>query len=350
MRVFPAPALVAVLSVIAASAAAQQLHYPPAARGDVVDDYFGHHVADPYRWLEDLDAPATKAWVEAENTLTFGYLAGLPQRDSIRARLTALWNYPKVGVPNREAGQIWFRKNTGLQRQSVLYRAATLGGTPQVALDPNLLSPDGSIAVAQTSPSPDGRLLGYTTAVGGSDLQDIHLRDLATGRDLPDVVQRVKFTGISWTRDGKGFYYARFKSAAQGEALREASTHHQLWYHTVGGGPDRLVFERPDDSTAFVGGGVSDDGRWLFISRRAAPPTTGCGSRISRTRCTPRWTPPRGPSSPPRTRPTAPSASWETRSICTPTGWRSGGESWRWRSATPTAHTGVPSSPRARMS
>jgi prolyl oligopeptidase len=265
MRVFPAPALVAVLSVIAASAAAQQLHYPPAARGDVVDDYFGHHVADPYRWLEDLDAPATKAWVEAENTLTFGYLAGLPQRDSIRARLTALWNYPKVGVPNREAGQIWFRKNTGLQRQSVLYRAATLGGTPQVALDPNLLSPDGSIAVAQTSPSPDGRLLGYTTAVGGSDLQDIHLRDLATGRDLPDVVQRVKFTGISWTRDGKGFYYARFKSAAQGEALREASTHHQLWYHTVGGGPDRLVFERPDDSTAFVGGGVSDDGRWLFI-------------------------------------------------------------------------------------
>jgi prolyl oligopeptidase len=231
----------------------------------VVESYFGRSVADPYRPLEDVDAPATKAWVDSENAVTFGYLAGIARRDSIRARLTALWNYPRVTVPVREAGQLWFRKNTGLQKQSVLYREATLGGQPSLVLDPNALSPDGSIAVAQWSVSADGGTLGYTTAVGGSDLQDIHLRDLATGRELPDVVARVKFTGISWTRDGRGFYYSRFRGSAERANLREANTHHQLFYHSLGGGPERLVFERQDDSTAGVNGGVSDDGRWLFI-------------------------------------------------------------------------------------
>jgi prolyl oligopeptidase len=232
----------------------------------VVESYFGRSVADPYRPLEDLDAPATKAWVDSENAVTFGYLAGIARRDSIRARLTALWNFPRVTVPVREAGQLWFRKNTGLQKQSVLYREATPGGRPALVLDPNALSPDGSIAVAQWSVSADGRTLGYTTAVGGSDLHDIHLRDLATGRELPDVVARVKFSGISWTRDGHGFYYSRFRGSAERANLREANTHHQLFYHPLGGGPERLVFERQDDSTAGVNGGVSDDGRWLFIS------------------------------------------------------------------------------------
>ncbi len=259
--------LVLSLALLAAvPLAAQQLHYPPAPSGDVTDDYFGRHVADPYRWLEDLDAPATKSWVDAENALTFGYLSRLSQRDSIRARLTALWNYPKVSVPVREAGQLWFRKNSGLQRQSVLYRATAAGAAPVAVLDPNTLSPDGSTAVAQWSVSPDGRTLGYTTAAGGSDLQDIHLRDLGSGRDLPDVVTHVKFTGMSWTQDGKGFYYSRFRSSAEHASLRDANTHHQLWYHTVGGAADRMVFERADDSTAFVGGGTSDDGRWLFVT------------------------------------------------------------------------------------
>jgi len=258
-------ALAAALLVPVARVAAQQLHYPPAPRGSVVDTYFVRPVADPYRPLEDLDAPATKAWVDSENALTFSYLARIARRDSIRARLTALWNYPRVTVPVREAEQLWFRKNTGLQKQSVLYREATLGGRPALVLDPNVLSPDGSIAVAQWSVSSDGRTLGYTTAVGGSDLQDIHLRDLATGRELPDVVARVKFTGISWSRDGHGFYYSRFRGSAERASLREANTHHQLFYHALGGGPERLVFERQDDSTAGVNGGVSDDGRWLFI-------------------------------------------------------------------------------------
>src|SRR5713101_6382801 len=262
---FCSRALAAVLLVPVAMVAAQQVHYPAAPKGSVVDNYFGRSVADPYRPLEDLDAPATKAWVDSENVLTFGYLARIARRDSIRARLTALWNYPRVSVPVREAGRLWFRKNAGLQKQSVLYSEATLQGQPALVLDPNALSPDGSIAVAQWSVSADGRTLGYTTAAGGSDLQDIHLRDLATGRELPDVVARVKFSGISWTRDGRGFYYSRFRGSAERANLREANTHHQLFYHSLGGGPERLVFERQDDSTAGVFAGVSDDGRWLFI-------------------------------------------------------------------------------------
>lgn len=266
MRMSWRNAAVALTVLAPVTTAAQRLHYPPAPTGNVSDDYFGHRVADPYRWLEDPDASATKRWVDAENTLTFAYLSRLPQRDSIRARITALWNYPKLTVPVREAGQLWFRRNSGLQRQSVLYRAGAAGADPVAVLDPNALSPDGSIAVAQWSVSPDGRTLGYTTAVGGSDLADIHLRDLTTGRDLPDVVLHVKFTGMSWTQDSKGFYYSRFRSSADRASLRDANTHHQLWYHTVGASADRLIFERPDDSTAFVGGGTSDDGRWLFVT------------------------------------------------------------------------------------
>ena len=258
-------ALVAALLLPVATVLAQQVPYPPAPRGDVVDHYFGRAVADPYRPLEDLDGAATKAWVDSENALTFGYLARIANRDSIRQRLTALWSYPRTQVPVREAGQLWFRRNAGLQKQSVLYRKTTPGAAAVVVLDPNALSPDGSVAVAQWSVSPDGRTLGYTTAVGGSDLQDIHLRDLVTGRDLADVVARVKFSGISWTRDGSGFYYARFRGSETQANLRDANTHHQLFYHPVGGEPERLVFERPDDSTAWVGGGVSDDGRWLFV-------------------------------------------------------------------------------------
>ena len=248
------------------AAAQQPLQYPQAAKGTVVDTLFGHVVADPYRAFEQLDASATKAWVDSENTLTFGYLAGIARRDSVRDRLTALWNYPRVAVPVREAGQIWFRKNSGLQKQSVLFRAATLRDTATAVLDPNALFPDGSIAVAQWSVSPDGHLLGYTTAVGGSDLQDIHLRDLDAGRDLPEVIPHVKFTGISWTRDSRGFFYSRFRGSAESANLQDANTHHQLWYHALGAQPERLIFERTDDSTAGVSGSVSDDGRWLFVS------------------------------------------------------------------------------------
>ena len=257
-------ALVNTFLLLGPPLAGQQLQYPQAPRADVVDNYFGRQVPDPYRPLEEPDAPATAAWVDAQNALTRSYLDKLPRRDSIRARLTAMWDYPKVQVPVREAGQIWFRKNSGLQKQFALYRKPALDAEPILVLDPNKLSPDGSTAVAQWSVSPDGGTLAYTTAAGGSDLLDIHLRNLATGKDLPDVLPRVKFTDISWTRDIQGFYYSRFRGSAERANLKDANTHHQLWYHPLGGGSERLIFERPDDSTAWVGGSVSDDGRWLY--------------------------------------------------------------------------------------
>ncbi len=262
--------LPAALVVLAPSrGAGQQLSYPASPRDSAVERYGSHQVAEPYRWMEDLDSPRVKAWVEAQDSLTFGYLRELPVRDSLRERLTALWNYPRVGTPWREAGRIFFRENSGLQKQSVLYAAATPAGGPREILDPNRLSPDGSVAVAQYSVSPNGRYLAYTTAAGGSDLQDIHLRVLATGRDLDEVVRRVKFSGIAWTRDSRGFLYQRFRGSADSANLQSANTYHQVWYHAVGASADRMVFDRPNDANDGVGGWVSDDGRWLFTSAAA---------------------------------------------------------------------------------
>jgi prolyl oligopeptidase len=269
-RPLPSLLLLAGLAALApATAAGQQLAYPPSARDSVVERYGSHQVAEPYRWMEDLDGPRVKSWVEAQNAVTFAYLGGLPLRDTLRARLTALWNYPRVGTPWREAGRIFFLENSGLQKQSVLFGLATAAGRPRELLDPNRLSPDGSVAVAQYSVPPNGRYLAYTTAAGGSDLQDIHLRVLATGRDLDEVVRRVKFSGISWTRDSRGFLYQRFRGSADSADLQAANTHHQVWYNAVGSSADRLVFERPNDPNDGVGGWVSDDGRWLFTSAAA---------------------------------------------------------------------------------
>jgi prolyl oligopeptidase len=243
------------------------LAYPPTRAGDVVDDYFGRKIADPYRWLEDLDSADTAAWVAAQNKLTFGYLEKLPQREAIRKRLTELWDYRRTSLPTLEAGQLWFQQNTGLQRQSPLYRQAGLQGTPTLVIDPNALSPDGSVQMAQWAPSPDGRYLAYTLAKGGSDVQDAYVRDLATGKDLPGVVRNVKFTGLSWTRDSRGFFYSRYKGTEASADFADAGEFHQVWYHFVDGQtPDRLVFERPDFPKEFAGAEVSDDGRWLYLS------------------------------------------------------------------------------------
>jgi prolyl oligopeptidase len=233
----------------------------------VSDDYFGRKVTDPYRWLEDLESPDTAAWVAAQNKVTFAHLDGIPQREAIRKRLTELWDYQRTGVPVLEAGQLWFQQNTGLQRQSPLYRQTGFKDTASQVIDPNVLSPDGSVAMAQWAPSPDGRWLAYTLAAGGSDVQDIHVRDLVTGKDAPDAVPRVKFTGITWTMDSKGFFYSRFKGTESSADFAVASKFHQVWYHSVAGGrPDRLVFERPENGNEGVQAERSDDGRWLFLS------------------------------------------------------------------------------------
>jgi prolyl oligopeptidase len=242
------------------------LAYPSTRSGDVVDDYFGRKVADPYRWLEDLESADTAAWVAAQNKVTSAFLETLPRRDAIRKRLTELWDYQRTGLPVEAAGQIWFQQNSGLQRQAPLYRQADANSAPQLVLDPNALSPDGSVQVAQWAPSPDGRLLAYSLAAGGSDVQDVRVRDLATGVDLPGVVRNVKFTGLEWTQDGKGFFYSRFRGTEAAASFADAMEVHQVWYHPLDGRtPDRLVFERPDFPRDFAGAAVSDDGRWLYL-------------------------------------------------------------------------------------
>jgi prolyl oligopeptidase len=233
----------------------------------VTDDYHGTKVADPFRWLEDLESKDTADWVAAQNKVTLAYLEKLPRRDAIRKRLTELWDYQRTNLPVRTAGQIWFQQNSGLQRQAPLYRQADLKSPPQLVLDPNTLSPDGSVQMAQWAPSPDGRFLAYTLAPGGSDVQDVRVRDLGSGADLPSVVRNVKFSGLEWTKDSRGFFYSRFRGTEASADFAVAANVHQVWYHAIDGRtPDRLVFERGDFPKDFTGASVSDDGRWLYLA------------------------------------------------------------------------------------
>ena len=242
------------------------LAYPATRTVDTVDDYFGRKIADPYRWLEDLESPDTAAWVTAQNKVTFAYLDTLPKRAEIRERLTKLWNYQRTTLPVLEAEAIWFQQNSGLQRQAPLYRATAPQAKPELVLDPNTLSPDGSVQMAQWAPSPDGRYLAYTLAAGGSDVQDIKVRDLTTGADLPAVVRNIKFSGVTWTRDSRGFFYSRYKGTESNAAFADAGENHQVWYHAIDGrSADRLVFERPDHPRDGTFADLSDDGRWLYL-------------------------------------------------------------------------------------
>ena len=257
-------ALVSAVSIVNAQAPA----YPATKKGDVVDDYHGTKVGDPYRWFEDLGSAETKAWIDAENAVTLPYLERLPQRPALVERLTQLWNYPRTSLPLREAGQIFYRQNTGLQKQAPLYRRTSLTAPAQLLLDPNTLSADGSISLAQWQPSPDGRYLAYGLSQGGADWADVHVREIATGKDLPGVVRWFRFSGISWTKDSKGFFYARFPEPPQGKALEADLKDHQIWYHRAGTtqDQDRLIYWRKELPRYFVGADVTDDGRYLIVA------------------------------------------------------------------------------------
>ena len=241
--------------------------YPPTRMGDVVDVYHGARVADPYRWLEDLNAKETTDWITAQNAVTKSYLDALPMKERLRSRLTEVYNYARVTSPDVQRGLMFYRRNSGLQKQSVLYVRPRSGGTARVLLDPNTLTSDGSIALQSTSPSPDGKYLAYGLSQGGADWQTIHVRDVASGRDLADTVRWFRFSGISWTRDGKGFFYSRYPEPPAGQALQAALKDQALHYHRVGTpqSADRLVYERKDLPTWFVYGGASEDGRTLLI-------------------------------------------------------------------------------------
>jgi len=244
------------------------LVYPKAKTVDQVDDYHGVKVADPYRWLEDTDSADTKTWVEAENKLTFDYLDKLPYRSAIRDRLLKLWNYERFSVPSLHGGRYFYEHNTGLQNQSVLFVADSLNAEPRVLLDPNTLSSDGTVALSGTSLSDDGTLMAYGTATSGSDWMEWHVRDVGTGKDLPDQIKWVKFSGASWAKDGKGFFYSRYDEPKQGTMMREANYFQKLYYHRLGTSQseDKLIYERPDNKEMLFGGGVTDDGHYLVIT------------------------------------------------------------------------------------
>ena len=259
----------------AAPAPAQTLQYPAARKSDVVDDYHGTRVPDPYRWLEDPDSPESRAWIEAQNRLTAAYLAEIPARAALRERLTKLWNYPKYGTPFRKARRYFFFKNDGLQNQSVLYKQASLTADPETLLDPNVLSEDGTVALSTLAVSEDGRLLAYGTSASGSDWEEFRVRDVAEGRDLSDHLKWIKFSGASWTNDDAGFFYSRYPEPGD-KALTDVNRFQRLYYHRLGTEQtaDVLVYERPDQPDWGMNAEVTDDGRyavlhvWLGTDRR----------------------------------------------------------------------------------
>ena len=242
-------------------------NYPPARKSDQVDDYHGVKVADPYRWLENLDSEETRAWVEAQNKLSFGYLASIPARTTLKERLTKLWNYEKYGVPFKEGNRYFYTRNSGLQNQSVLYTVSSLDAQPQLVLDPNTLSADGTVAVSGLQASPDGKLLAYSLSASGSDWQEWKVRDVETGKDLSDQLKWVKFSGVSWTRDGKGFFYSRYDEP-KSDTLKSVNYFQKVYFHKIGSpqSEDALVYERPDQQDWLFGGNVTEDGNYLIVT------------------------------------------------------------------------------------
>jgi prolyl oligopeptidase len=259
---------VTLAATLATSAHAQSLTYPVTRKVDQTDVYHGTSVADPYRWLEDDNSAETKAWVVEQNKVTDKFLDAMPQRLPARRIYTELYNFERFGIPFREGGRYFWSRNDGLQQQNVIYTAKTLKDAPTVALDPNLLSKDGTVALSGLVPSRDGKLIAYGIAGAGSDWQTWKVRDLATGQDLDDKIEWVKFSSAAWTADGRGFFYSRYDAPKEGDKLKGANYFQKLYYHRLGTpqSEDVLVAENRDDKEWGFGAEVSDDGQLLLIS------------------------------------------------------------------------------------
>ncbi|MDL2716465.1 MAG: prolyl oligopeptidase family serine peptidase [Acidobacteriota bacterium] len=250
-----------------AGEAATRTAYPKAPRADQVDDYHGTRVADPFRPLENPDAPATRAWIDAENVLTRRFLDAIPERPSIAQRLTKLWNYERFTTPVREGGRLFYTRSDGLQNQAVLYVVDTDGSAPRVLLDPNTLSKDGTVALSGIAISRDGKTLAYGLASGGSDWQDWRVLDVATSKATGDVLKWIKFSTPAFAKDGSGFYYARYDAPASGRELDAVVKNQKIFFHRLGTrqASDALV-HAPEDPSFLHQVRVSEDGRWLVLS------------------------------------------------------------------------------------
>jgi len=255
------------LLVTLAASAAVGATYPQAKRDDTVDDYHGVKVADPYRWMEKLDSPETRAWVSAEARLTDAYLDKIPVRQSIEQRLTELLNFEKFGMPFHKGHHYFYTYNTGLQPQSVLYASDGLDGKPAVAFDPNALSTNGTVAIVGYVPSPDGAMIAYGVSQGGSDWTDWHFRDLASGHDLPDIIKWTKYYHPVFSIDSKGVYYSAFPAPPPGQELRARDLGNAVFYHALGttATSDRKLYERRDHADWQFEPHLTGDGGWLVL-------------------------------------------------------------------------------------
>ena len=244
-----------------------KLSYPAARKADLTEEHFGVSVSDPYRWMEDTGAQELNDWLAAQGRLTSGYLGALPLRAHFQKRITELWNYSKTYIPLVEGGRLFYRRNEGLQHQTAIYMREGLSGQRQLVLDSNAISPDGSTALADFRPSPDGKLVLYALAEGGADWQTLRVRDLESGRDLADEVKWVRFSILSWTRDSKGFFYSRYPEPPAGRAFTATLGDHALYYHRLGTlqSEDFLVYRRLDIPRAIISAWVPREGRYLFV-------------------------------------------------------------------------------------
>ena len=243
-----------------------QLKYPDTKKENIVDDYNGVKVGDPYRWLEDDNSEQTKAWVQEENKVTFDYLSKIPYRDKIKKRIEEMWNYPKYGAPFQKGDYYYFQKNDGLQNQSVWFTQKGLTGKPEVFIDPNKLADDGTVSLGGINFSLSGKYAAYTIQKSGSDWQEGYIMDVATKKLLTDKLTWLKFTGFSWKGD-EGFYYGRFPEPKGEDELKGKNTNQQVYYHKVGTeqSEDKLIYQDKDHPLRSAGVGLTEDERFLIL-------------------------------------------------------------------------------------
>jgi len=253
------------VAAVSKAAPSTPLAYPSAAKSDTTDTYHKEKVADPYRGLEEY-TDSTNAWIEAQNKVTFAYLEAIPQRAAIKSRLTQLWNYERFTAPFKEGGRYFYSRNDGLQNQSVFFTTKSIADSGRMLLDPNTMSKDGTVALAGTVPSKDGKYLAYATADAGSDWNIWRVIEIDSGKQVGEDLKWIKFGGATWTKDSAGFYYSKYEKPT-GDALKAVNENQKIYHHKLGDPQDKdtLIYARPDHPKWYLFSGVTDAGDYLMV-------------------------------------------------------------------------------------